>query len=64
MTAYTVIGVWMSGTPVPVGVIEGTHGVEGGDWDAFEEGLWSTSVEAKDVYQAEDAAVAEMRENI
>lgn len=60
---FTVVGVWMGDTPVPVAVIRGEHPVEGGRWDAFPEGLWATSVDATDAAHAERAAVEEMDDN-
>ena len=57
---YTVIGVWLSDEPVPVGVITGRHSVEGGDDQAFPEGLWATHVSAGDTGEAETAAIQEM----
>jgi hypothetical protein len=57
---YTVIGVWLSDEPVPVGVITGRHFVEGGDDQAFPEGLWATHVSAGDTGEAETAAIQEM----
>jgi hypothetical protein len=57
---WTVIGVWLSGDPVPVGVIAGNHDVEGGDSEEFPEGLWATHVGAADVAGAEAAAIQEM----
>lgn len=58
---FTVVGAWMGSDPVPVAVIRGEHPVEGGRWSAFPEGLWATSVDATDAYEAERAAVAEMK---
>jgi len=59
---YTVVGVWMSDDPVPVGVIRGRHSVDGGDDEAFPEGLWATHVNADDTDDAEAAAIREMRD--
>lgn len=58
--AYTVVGVWLAGEPVPVGVIEGRHGVSGGDFGVFPDGLWASWVSAADIPGAEAAAVADM----
>ena len=57
---WTVIGVWLGDSPVPVGVIRGTHDVEGGDESEFPDGLWTTTVQASNAADAESAAVAEM----
>ena len=62
MGTYTVLGLWLHNEPVSVGVIAGEHGVTGGDTDAFEEGLWATSVDADDPLTAEALAIAEMEE--
>jgi hypothetical protein len=62
--SYTVIGVWRGDTPIVVGVIAGTHEVYGGDEEAFEEGLWATSVDAPDIAQAEHLAKVEIREHL
>lgn len=59
---YTVIGVWMSDDPVPVGVVCGRHRVDGGDDEAFPEGLWATYVSADDTDDAETAAIRDMRD--
>jgi hypothetical protein len=60
---YTVIGVWLNGKPVTVGVIEGRHNVDGGDQETFPQGVWATSVDALDVEQAEAFAKDDMTEN-
>ena len=57
---WTVIGVWVGDSPVPVGVIRGAHDVEGGDESEFPDGLWATTVQASDAADAESVAVAEM----
>lgn len=59
METYTVIGVWYSTEPIPVGVIRGEHAVAGGDESHFD-GLWATSVDATSVDRAEAEAVAKM----
>lgn len=58
---WTVIGVWLSCTPVPVGAVSGNHNVYGGDGQEFPDGLWATHVDADDVDAAEAAAIAGMR---
>jgi len=62
--AYTVVGVWLDDTPVPVGVIAGEHTICGGNDEQFPEGLWATSVNAEDADAAETAAVAEMLDSV
>lgn len=58
---WTVIGVWAEDEALVTGVIQGTHGVYGGDdYDAFPQGCWATSVTAADADAAESRAVAEM----
>lgn len=61
---YTVIGVRIDDTPMVVGVVAGTHEVYGGDEEAFEQGLWATSIDAIDVEQAEQLAKVEMLESL
>jgi hypothetical protein len=58
---WTVLGVWRGSDPVPIGVIRGSHQVDGGDWSEFPEGLWATSVGADSIKGAEAAAIEEMR---
>jgi hypothetical protein len=54
---WTVLGVWLDGEPVPVGVVRGDHSVSGGDEAQFEEGLWAESVAAVEADAAERLAV-------
>jgi len=57
---WTVIGVWEEDEAIPVGVIEGKHGVSGGDSARFQQGCWATSVTALDAATAEELAIEEM----
>lgn len=57
---YTVVGVWQSDEPIPVGVIKGDHDVTGGDESHFDGGVWATSVDAPSADRAEAEAVAKM----
>ncbi len=60
---YTVIGVWLDNKPVVTGVVTGRHEVYGGDEETFPEGVWSATVDAADVTQAEDLAATDIVEN-
>lgn len=60
---FTVLGYWDdSSSAIAVGVVAGEHQVGGGDAAEaiWEGGLWSTSVEAETMEEAEDAAIADM----
>ena len=59
---YTVVGVWYSDEPIPVGVIKGEHDVTGGDETHFD-GLWATSVDSTSADRAEAEAVAKMMDD-
>jgi hypothetical protein len=59
-----VIGVWRGSRPIPVGVIRGEHPVSGGDATHFPDGLWATSVCADSDNEAEQAAIAEMLQEL
>ncbi|WP_159601312.1 hypothetical protein [Agromyces humi] len=64
---YTVIGVWVNDTPVSVGVVAGTHQVDGGnDLDDIDgsQGPWALTVTAADPFTAEDIAIVAMAEDI
>jgi hypothetical protein len=61
VVAWTVLGVWRGSDPVPIGVIRGSHLVEGGDWSEFPEGLWATGVSGNGIEEAEAPAIEEMR---
>jgi hypothetical protein len=58
---WTVLGIWRGSAPVPIGVIRGSHQVDGGDWSAFPEGLWATGVGGDTIEEAEAFAIEEMR---
>lgn len=59
---YTVIGIWLNDTPVPVGAIHGRHDVTGDmPDDVLPEGCWATSVTAPDPDTAQQIAAADMR---
>lgn len=59
---YTVIGVWLNDTPVPVGAIHGRHDVTGDmPNDVLPEGCWATTVTAPGPDTAQHRAVADMR---
>ncbi|GAA1884122.1 hypothetical protein GCM10009687_60630 [Asanoa iriomotensis] len=61
--AFTVVGVWVDDEPIPVGVIAGRHDVSGGDGERFGQGVWAATVDADDERDAEQAAVAVVREH-
>lgn len=59
---YTVVGVWINDTPVPVGTIHGRHEVTGDmPDDVLPGGCWATSVAAPDPDTAQQRAAADMR---
>jgi hypothetical protein len=60
-TGWTVLGIWRGSVPVPIGVIRGSHSVDGGDWSAFPDGLWATGVGGDTIEEAEAFAIEEMR---
>lgn len=57
---WTVVGVWLDGTPVVTGVVAGEHQVSGGDGMYFPDGLWATHVDAVSADAAEGLAADEM----
>jgi hypothetical protein len=62
---WTDIGVWHGDVPVPVGVVGGSHMIDGGDvYDVCPESMSATHVHAEDSYSAEAAAIAEMRSTL
>jgi hypothetical protein len=57
---FTVLGGWDGDTAVPVGAVEGDLTVYGGDEGPFDQGLWSTAVDAPTGHAACDLAVRAM----
>lgn len=57
---WTVIGVWRDDEPVPLGVINGRHMLDGWD-EEYPDDVWAELTEADDATSAETAAVAKMR---
>lgn len=63
LDVFTVVGVWIDDEPVPVGVIAGDHQVSGGDEEQFPQGVWATCVTAADDVEAEQVAIAALRDD-
>jgi hypothetical protein len=61
MGDYTVMGAWMDGEPVAVGVIAGIHAVTKGDRAPSPGGMWIESVRAAGPGQAQTRAIRKMR---
>jgi hypothetical protein len=57
---WTVIGVWRDDEPIPLGVINGRHMLDGQDEECPDD-VWAELAEADGASSAETAAVAKMR---